>query len=619
MPPMEAASPTTGASMTTIATTDAVSHRALLQHQNEATADLKAAFATSDRATLVSACGSGKTLTSQRLAESYEARLVLVGVPRLSLMSQHIESFRDDAPGPITVVALCSEDGMHKPQKRGEDEDDAEQLSAWDLQGSATFTRTQPQELAEHIERALDDGGETVYLFATYLSADAVVAAQTKHGLREFDMVIADEAHWLTASAVPKPGDVAFVKSVQAKRRLFVTATPRVTKGDPGKGRYAMNDEALFGLVAHVLTFGSAIDRAILTPYQLRVPVLHTDMYQAAAGDEVFFDGEAIDAQELAAILAIERMLEQGLRRFIVFHQTIVKSEAFAERAKRIIGGKFMARHIDGGTNSDDRKQWLSDLAAEEAGEFGYLISNCFCLAEGIDVKSLDAVVFAHPQRGQIRIAQSVGRAIRKSPGKKRGYIVIPVALTDAEIDDLGSDQSAEAVSRYIGSKDKRFSEIAEVLNALGEHDQIIQQVIASGGELGSKRQSRGPLVGAGSPTAGGMNTPIIEGASTPARTAVGGTDGIPPRNPEDLIVIDDLGGRFEPSTMGPKVLVASEGIRKAITFRAFDMRHRGTKRLTTQDWFYERFGEDFATRTNAEYMAGFAEYNALQAAHRGE
>ena len=57
------------------------------------------------------------------------------------------------------------------------------------------------------------------------------------------------------------------------------------------------------------------------------------------------------------------------------------------------------------------------------------MLSNARCLSEGVDVPALDAVMFLSPRKSQVDIVQSVGRVMRLAPGKRYGYIILPVAI----------------------------------------------------------------------------------------------------------------------------------------------------------------------------------------------
>ena len=97
------------------------------------------------------------------------------------------------------------------------------------------------------------------------------------------------------------------------------------------------------------------------------------------------------------------------------------------------------------------------------------LISNAQCLTEGVDVPSVDMVAFMSPKKSKISIVQAVGRAIRKPRGsdKELGYVFVPVFLEKAE--DETPEEAAEK---------SNFKEVYEVINALRDHDEVLDEVI---------------------------------------------------------------------------------------------------------------------------------------------
>lgn len=130
---------------------------------------------------------------------------------------------------------------------------------------------------------------------------------------------------------------------------------------------------------------------------------------------------------------------------------------------------KIESRHIDGKMKSDAR---LSDLLWLKQGQKNNqirLITNAQCLSEGVDVPSLDAVVFFEKRQSQIGIIQAVGRVMRQAPGKKYGYIIIPIMLSDNETpEDMLEDSDEYAaiwqVLQSMRSVDERLDAIINTL-----------------------------------------------------------------------------------------------------------------------------------------------------------
>lgn len=115
--------------------------------------------------------------------------------------------------------------------------------------------------------------------------------------------------------------------------------------------------------------------------------------------------------------------------------------------------------HVDGTMNCKERLDKLENLNAFEPNTCKVL-SNARCLSEGVDVPALDSVIFFDGRSAMVDIIQAVGRVMRKAKNKKRGYIILPIALRESEIKNLD-----EAV------KNTNFQNIWKVLKALRSHD----------------------------------------------------------------------------------------------------------------------------------------------------
>ncbi|HOG50921.1 MAG TPA: N-6 DNA methylase, partial [Lentisphaeria bacterium] len=101
--------------------------------------------------------------------------------------------------------------------------------------------------------------------------------------------------------------------------------------------------------------------------------------------------------------------------------------------------------------------QWLASVNRD--AQHCHILHNVRCLSEGVDVPSLDAVLFLSPRNSQVDVVQSVGRVMRRAPGKKYGYIIIPVVIPS----DVPPDEAL--------NDNERFKVVWSVLNALRAHD----------------------------------------------------------------------------------------------------------------------------------------------------
>jgi predicted helicase len=223
------------------------------------------------------------------------------------------------------------------------------------------------------------------------------------------------------------------------------------------------------------LSFGEAIRRSLLSDY--RVVVIGVDDQTIATWIRnrellITSTGYENDAESMGMQVGLLKgMRDYDLKRVISFHNKIQRAEQFSKElnaaAAWVSSGSDQAErvksdYVSGEMPTFTRRQKLRDLKNLENAD-RRVLSNARCLAEGIDVPTLDGVAFIDPKSSQIEIIQAVGRAIRLSPDKKIGTIVIPVFLGVAtELDPL--------IERG------GFQAIWNVLNALKSHDEELGQ-----------------------------------------------------------------------------------------------------------------------------------------------
>ncbi|MFE7497577.1 Helicase associated domain protein [Streptomyces albidoflavus] len=411
----------------------------LRPHQKDAVAAATRTLRNHPRASVIAACGTGKTLIAARTAARIAPRgRVLVLLPTLDLLSQTIRSWHQAGrKGP--AIAVCS----------------ARQALDHEPFGANVPLTTNPAELAALTAQA-GNGPLTVY--ATYASMPAVVAAHRDHHQPAWDLTAVDEAH-RTAGRLGKAwAAVHHDNQLPAARRLYLTATPRIwddttdtqSDGDSGgEAAASMDDEALFGPVAYRLTLSDAIDLGLLADYQILVPVItDTDLRDwLATGPGAGVDGLRLAGRQVATLRAIH---DHRLRRVLTFHHRVADARAFATTLTttattlpaRLRPLGLWADWISGTHPPQLRRRLLLEFASHTA-DTPAVLSNARVLGEGIDVPAIDAVVFADPKNSPVDTVQAVGRALRQQPGAgKKATLVVPVYLTpDEDPDDLlGAD-----------------------------------------------------------------------------------------------------------------------------------------------------------------------------------
>ncbi|WP_298128065.1 type ISP restriction/modification enzyme [Brevundimonas sp.] len=473
----------------------------LRPHQQDALDCVRDGLAEADRGKLIMACGTGKTFTGLKIAEAMVGvgKSVLFLVPSLSLMSQTIREWTIDSETPLASFAVCSDAQVGKRQKN---KDDVAEVEAHDLDYPAT---TNAGKLAAKVAKASPDRMTAV--FATYQSLPVVAAAQSQHGMVEFDLIICDEAHRTTGASFPGQEDSNFIKVhdqafIQGKKRVYMTATPRVF-GDSVKGKAAdasvelcsMDDESLFGKTLFARGFGWAVENQLLTDYKVIVLAVDEAMVSSSMQRRLADGTSELKLDDATKIIGCYKALTknglsedvaadpQPMERALAFCKDIASSKLIKDEFAAVIG-EYLAseegqeteagrprlgcelRHVDGTFNAKERTRALEWLKEDTNGEVCRILTNARCLSEGVDVPALDAILFMHPRKSQIDVVQSVGRVMRRAEGKRMGYIILPIGVP--------AGMTPEEALR----DNERYRVVWDILNALRSHDERFDSTI---------------------------------------------------------------------------------------------------------------------------------------------
>ncbi|MFI3257764.1 MAG: DEAD/DEAH box helicase family protein, partial [Spirochaetales bacterium] len=208
----------------------------LKEHQSAALQSVHTYFQTHDRGKLIMACGTGKTFTSLKIAENetMHSGLVLFLVPSIALLGQTLNEWSAQSLKPIHPLCICSDTHVSKNNKAN----DASGVSSIDL---ALPASTNIKNITRQYKRAIKNqkkNGGMVVVFSTYQSIDVISSVQEKLNEQEshsciFDLIICDEAHRTTGVTLKDKEESHFVKvhknvNIEAKKRLYMTATPRL-------------------------------------------------------------------------------------------------------------------------------------------------------------------------------------------------------------------------------------------------------------------------------------------------------------------------------------------------------------------------------------------------------
>lgn len=474
--------------------------KSLRPHQKEALDNTHEHFKNADRGKLIMACGTGKTFNSLRIAENETdgKGTVLFLVPSIALLGQTLREWSADANEPINAICICSDPAITKRKKKN---DDSDSFSIVDLALPASTDSDSILQQFQQI-KANNRPGMTV-VFSTYQSIDVIARTQKvllKNGFDEFDLIICDEAHRTTGVSLAGKDKSAFMKVhdadfIKAKKRLYMTATPRLYSDDSKSkaaqadaGLCSMDDPKKYGEEMYRIGFGEAVEKGLLTDYKVLILTLNDKDVPPAVQRMIADEEMEITTDDASKLIGCINALSkqflgvdgktkesdpEPMRRAVAFCANIATSKkittTYNTTTKAYLGSlptstkeqmvSVASRHMDGTMAAPQRDEMLSWLKEETDQNECRIITNVRVLSEGVDVPSLDAVLFLSARNSQVDVVQSVGRVMRIAPGKKYGYIIIPVVVpADVEADKALNDN-------------ERYKVVWTVLNALRAHD----------------------------------------------------------------------------------------------------------------------------------------------------
>ncbi len=494
------------------------------------------------RGTIVSATGSGKTITAAACAlESFANGRILVTVPTLDLLAQTAQAWRlvgHQAP----MVAVCSLENDAVLGSLGvRTTTNPIQLALWACSGPVVVFATYAS-LVDREDPEDPTGQEKVRgpLEAALAGGERLYGQQ----MAPFDLAIVDEAHG-TAGDLGRPwAAIHDNQRIPADFRLYLTATPRILAAPrPQKGTgsqevelatMADDPEGTYGAWLAELGLSEAIEREILAGFEI-------DVLEIRDPSPVLGESEEARRGRRLALLQtalLEHAAAWNLRTVMTFHQKVEEAAAFAEKLpetaaelyvndtsdadlaaadklpKSSIDAEFYeleaGRHVPpdrvwsawlcGDHLVSERREVLRQFAGgiDAAGRRVHraFLASVRVLGEGVDItgeRGVDSICFADTRGSQVEIVQNIGRALRlnKDGSTKVARIIVPVFL---EPNEDPTDMVASA----------SFRPLVAVLQGLRSHDERLVEQLASRALTSGKRKVHvrrdedGRIVGAG-------------------------------------------------------------------------------------------------------------------------
>ena len=494
-----------------------------LPHQQEAIEKICNHFKTEDRAKMIMACGTGKTFTALKIAEKLTDNkgFILFLVPSITLLSQVLKEWSQQSQKHINAICICSKTDVSKVKIADGNISNIEDLA---LPASTDVKNILRQ--FEYIEKTAKDGMTIV--FSTYQSIDVISQAQKElnklyNNDYIFDLIVCDEAHRTTGQNIKNEEEKAFTKvhsnqNIQSKKRLYMTATPRLYSENIKQKAdekdivlWSMDDEEIYGKEVYRIGFGEAVDKQLLSDYKVLVLTLLEGQVPLPLKEIIINSENETNSNDLAKLVGCinalsKRMLAENelliksdpipMHKAVAFCQTIKISKKTSrmfndyknkyydnlqkEEKNKLVN--INSQHIDGKMSSTERQEkllWLKQ-APIDTNECR-ILTNVRCLSEGIDVPSLDAVMFLAGKNSEIDIVQSVGRVMRKTQNKQYGYIIIPIIIP------------SNIKPENILDSNENYKIVWQVLNALRAHDDRFNAIV---NKISVNRKSNHILIG---------------------------------------------------------------------------------------------------------------------------
>ncbi|MEU5735499.1 MULTISPECIES: DEAD/DEAH box helicase [Streptomyces] len=496
------------------------------------------------RGTIVSATGSGKTITAAACAlECFRDGRILVTVPTLDLLVQTAQAWRlvgHRAP----MVAVCS------------------------LENDPVLNELGVRTTTHPIQLALWAGSGPVVVFATYASLvdrediDAPEGQRKVRGPLEaalaggerlygqqmtgFDLAIVDEAHG-TAGDLGRPwAAIHDNQRIPADFRLYLTATPRILAAPPQPRRAAGGqeleiasmgqDSETYGPWLAELGLSEAIERGILAGFEI-------DVLEIRDPSPVFGESdEALRGRRMALLQTalLEHAAKWNLRTVMTFHQRVEEAAAFAEKLPETAAELYVNDASDDDLAQADRlprssieaefyeleagrhvppdrvwsawlcgdhlvaerrevlRQFAGGIDANNRRVHRAFLASVRVLGEGVDItgeRGVEAICFADTRGSQVEIVQNIGRALRlnRDGSTKVARIIVPVFL-----------QAGEDPADMVASAS--YAGLVAVLQGLRSHDERLVEQLASRAftrgkharKVHVKRDEEGRIIGAG-------------------------------------------------------------------------------------------------------------------------
>lgn len=388
-----------------------------------------------NRAKMIRFCGTGKSKTAKWIHNALNLDgLTVILVPSLSLAKQAKKDWGNN------ILFVCSDQTIR---------DDEDEISE-DILSLGPNVTTDDTKIRKYAVK-----NPIGIIVSTYQSCHLLKKALK--GIK-VSLTIFDEAHRTASKEDSNYSTLLQDGDYVSQYRLFMTATERIVSAQVKTRQaknadlpylFSMDDESVYGKKVNDFNLRMAIDAKRVAPYIPVVTGITDEMIKENIVMRRLVKGIKAHSYDMYAnVFACLQMIElKKVKHLIIYHKNIKASKEFIEILSKVRPDIYM-QHIDGTMSAEHRALKFQEYASANIG----ILSNARCLTEGIDIPSVDCVVFCDPKSSKIDIIQAMGRAMRldKNNPDKVAQIVIPIYITKKKLTEWDIDNSNYATLIYL-------------------------------------------------------------------------------------------------------------------------------------------------------------------------
>jgi superfamily II DNA or RNA helicase len=389
-------------------------------------------FDINDKGILNWCCGLGKTLESLYISAKYMDGYLLIGVNNLALIEQWIDSIKRIYHN-YPIICVSSE-------------------TIRDILSTTNI-------------------GKINKWFQTNTVGIVITTYRSAHKLLEmsltFSFSILDEVHHLCNSETVNEGHRnTDILKLNVNKRLGLTATMKEIDDDENENKIDNMNESIFGEIIDEKSVLWGIENGYICDYQLSVPRVTYQELEDILGECINKDSCYL---YLSAYISLLTLSEGTCKKLLIFVNKIQDMEKLYEIIIKMLRSSIDSFHID------SENIFKTDMKTNEIVckfndiDIGILI-NCFKIGEGVDIPSLDGVLFADNMESTVRITQGALRGCRIDPNNKDKKATIIVPTIYEKEDDKSYDENDNI---------KGFDTLMHIIKELSISDEnVIQKVV---------------------------------------------------------------------------------------------------------------------------------------------